>query len=85
MFAVIFAMMYGFCEKRIQQRILVDLLYFLSAGLLWTIITCLLALIMFFAEPVNPDFMKIVPGVSFALSLIFTFFPWIFGLRNSKK
>lgn len=43
MFSVIFAMLYGAWEKRIDNKLLVDLLYFLSVGVLWMILTCLMA------------------------------------------
>ena len=85
MLSVIFAMLYGAWEKRIDNKLLVDLLYFLSAGVLWMILTCLLALFMVLKDgPVaNPVFWRIVPGIGFGLGLVFGFFPWILGLRNS--
>jgi hypothetical protein len=84
MFSVIFAMLYGAWEKRIDNKLLVDLLYFLSAGVLWTVLTCLLAFFMVLKDgPVaNPVFWRIVPGIGFGLGLVFGFFPWIMGLRN---
>ena len=86
MFAVIFSMIYGAWEKRIDNKLLVDLLYFLTCGLLWMGILCLMALFLVLkngpvADPVF--FWRIVPGAGFVLGLIFGFFPWIFGLRNS--
>ena len=85
MFSVIFAMLYGAWEKRINSKLLVDLLYFLSAGVLWMILTCLMALFIVLKDgPVaNPIFWRVVPGIGFVLGLIFAFFPWIMGLRNS--
>ena len=85
MFSVIFAMLYGAWEKRIDNKLLVDLLYFLSAGVLWMVLTCLLAFFMVLKDdPVaNPVFWRIVPGIGFGLGLVFGFFPWILGLRNS--
>ena len=85
MFAVIFSMIYSAWEKRIDNKLNVDLLYFLSAGLLWMVITYLLALFIVLQEVSwgNPLFWRIVPGVGFLMGLIFGFFPWIFGLRKS--
>lgn len=85
MFAVIFSMIYGAWEKRIHKKLLVDLLYFLSCGFLWMGIMCLMALFIVLQEGSsgNPLFWRIVPGAGFVLGLIFGFFPWIFGLRNS--
>ena len=85
MFSVIFAMLYGALEKLIDNKLLVDLLYFLSAGVLWMILTCLMALFIVLKDgPVaNPVFWRIVPGIGFMLGLVFAFFPWIAGLRNS--
>lgn len=85
MFSVIFAMLYGTWEKRIDNKLLVDFLYFLSAGVLWMILTCLMALFIVLKDgPVaNPVFWRIVPGIGFVLGLIFAIFPWITGLRNS--
>ena len=87
MFSVIFAMLYGAWEKRIDNKLMVDLLYFLSAGVLWMILTCLMALLMVLKDgPVaNPVFWRVVPGIGFGLGLIFAFFPWILGLRNSGE
>ena len=87
MFSVIFAMLYGAWKKRIDNKLLVDLLYFLSAGVLWMILTCLMALLMVLKDgPVaNPVFWRVVPGIGFGLGLIFAFFPWILGLRNSGE
>lgn len=85
MFSVIFAMLYGAWENRIDDKLLVNLLYFLSAGVLWMILTCLMALFIVLKDgPVaNPVFWRVVPGIGFVLGLIFAFFPWIMGLRNS--
>ena len=84
MFSVLFSMIYGAYEKRIRKRVLVDLLYFITAGVLWAAITCLLAVMMVFsAGTVNPSFWRIVPGTGFVLGLVFAFFPWILGLRKS--
>ena len=85
MFSVIFAMLYGAWEKRIDNKLLVDLLYFLSAGVLWMVLTCLLAFFMVLKNgPVaNPVFWRIVPGIGFGLGLFFGFFPWILGLWHS--
>ena len=78
-------MIYGAWEKRIDNRLLVDLLYFLSCGMLWMAIMSLMGLFMVLKDgPVaNPVFWRIVPGAGFVLGLIFGFFPWIMGLRNS--
>ena len=83
--SMFFAMLYGAWEKRIDNRLLVNLLYFLSAGILWMILMCLMALMLVLKDgPVaNPVFWRIVPGIGFVLGLIFAFFPWITGLRNS--
>ena len=85
MFSVIFAMLYGAWEKRIDNKLLANLLYFLSAGVLWMILTYLMALFIVLKDgPVaNPVFWRVVPGIGFVLGLIFAFFPWIMGLRTS--
>ena len=85
MFSVIFAMLYGAWENRIDDKLLVNLLYFLSAGVLWMILTCLMALFIVWKDgPVaNPVFWRMVPLIGFGLGLVFSFFPWITGLRNS--
>ena len=87
MFSVFFAMLYGAWEKRIDNKLLVDLLYFLSAGVLWMILTCLMALFIVWKDgPVaNPVFWRMVPLIGFGLGLVFSFFPWITGLRNSGE
>ena len=83
--SMFFAMLYGAWEKRIHNRLLVDLLFFLSCGFLWMGIMCLMALFIVLKDgPVpNPDFWRIIPGAGFLLGLFFGFFPWIFGLGNS--
>ena len=84
LFSIIFSMIYGAYEKRIRNRHLVDLLYFLTSGILWTAITYLLALFIVLSNgSANPAFWRIVPGTGFVLGLVFAFFPWILGLRKS--
>ena len=85
MFAVICSMIYGFWEKRVQKKYLVDILYFLSVTAVWTVVICISGLIMALGKPVNPQFIRLLPLIGAVLGLIFAFFPWIFGLRNSFK
>lgn len=86
LFSVIFSMIYGAYEKRIRNRHLVDLLYFLTSGILWTAITCLLAVFIVLSNCApTPAFWRIIPGTGFVLGLMFAFFPWILGLRKSGE
>lgn len=89
MFAVLASAIYGIFEKRIKNKPLVTLCYFLAMGLIWTVVTLLLALLVagrdLILGRVNSGFFKLVPFVGFLMGEIFAFFPWITGLRNSGE
>lgn len=87
MFAVLAAAVYGYFEKRIKNKALATLCYFLAIGLIWAVVTFCIGY-MISARDIalgrgNPAFLRITPLIGFALGEIYAFFSWILGLRNS--
>lgn len=87
MFAALAAGFYGMYERRIQNKVLVSLCYFLTMGLLWAAVTFVIAWMATARDiarrSIDPGFFSLVPLVGFALGLIFAFFSWITGLHSS--
>lgn len=87
MFSVLAAGIYGMFEKRIKNKRIVSLCYFLTIGLIWAAVT--LAVVgMSFARDialnsVDSSILYLAPLAGFVLGLIFALFSWITGLRDS--
>ena len=89
MFSVLCAAVYGIMEKHFTAKVLVILFYYLAVALIWAAVMFVVFLISIGKDLMtgraDPGFLWIVPLVGFGLVLIFAFFPWLTGLRNSKE
>ena len=88
MFAVLASAIYGFWEQKFKRKLFVTLCYFLTLGVLWSVVTFCIGWMMSYRDIVlgraDPSFLNLTPLLGFLLGEIFAFFPWIFGLSRSE-
>lgn len=87
MFSALASAIYGFYEKRLKNKLLVTLCYFLTIGAIWAAVTFCIGWMFLYRNivlrRVDADVLKLIPLVGFILGEIFAFFPWILGLNKS--
>ena len=87
MLAALAAGIYGIFEKRIRNKVLVSICYFLAMGVIWALVTFSIGWMSMYRDiarnRIDPDVLKLIPLAGFALGEILAFFPWITGLHKS--
>lgn len=87
MFAALASAIYGMFEKRIANKVLVSLCFFLTMGAIWAAVTFCIGWMSLYRNivlhRVDPGVLKLIPLAGFILGEIFAFFPWITGLYKS--